>query len=243
MTFDKIVGFGDSWMWGDELLDPTLVDHEHAHPVLMENTPYREEHCFLGQLGKHYTVPVENFGIAGGSLQSTIWTYLWWLEHETVPLERCAVLIGLTDPNRQTFYNPNHVAYANDPDWNRFVHSSWIHSGNTSMSQAWVQMVKSHMVLTDCDQVHKLNYKQTVLFFEGQSHYQTGPLLQFNTMFGVLQINASTLYWPNQSLNHILESHPNKRELFAPMGHPSEKGHAVLRDSLIIELDRAILAQ
>jgi len=24
MTFKKIVGFGDSWMYGDELLDPEL---------------------------------------------------------------------------------------------------------------------------------------------------------------------------------------------------------------------------
>jgi len=243
MTFDKIVGFGDSWMWGDELLDPTLADHKHAHPVLMENKPYREGHCFLGQLGKHYNVPVENFGIAGGSLQSTIWTYLWWLEHETVPLDRCAVLVALTDPNRQTFYNPNHVSYAGDPPWNRFVHGAWIHSGNTSLDQDWVQMVKSHTVLTDCDRAHKLNYRQTVLFFEGQAQYQTGPLLQFNTMFDIIQINASTLLWPTQSLNHILESQSNKHELFAPMGHPNEKGHEVIRDSLIVKLDCAILAQ
>jgi hypothetical protein len=243
MKFKKIVGFGDSWMWGDELLDPKLATHKNAHPILVENTPYRESNCFLGQLGKHYNVPTENFGIPGGSLQSTIWTYLWWRQHETVPLDQCAVLVGLTDPNRQTFYNPKHTVYANDAPWNRFVHSSWIHSGGTTSGDPWTQMVKSHMVLTDCDAVHKLNYQQTVLFFQGQSCFETGPLLQFNTMGSILDMPCSTLIWPTQSLNYVVRSETDSANLFAPMGHPSEKGHAVLRDRLITEIDRAIIAQ
>lgn len=241
MKFEKIVAFGDSWVWGDELLDPVLVDHEHAHPVLMENTPYRESHCFLGQLGKHYGVPTQNFGIPGGSLQSTIWTYLWWMQHETVPLNKCAVLVGLTDPNRQTFYNPNHVAYDNDPEWNQFVHSAWVHSGGASPNDYWTQMVKLHWTLTDCHESQVLNYQQTVLFFEGQSHYQTGPLLQFNTMFGVLDLPCPTLIWSDSSLDSRLRDLSQHSELFAPHGHPSEKGHEILRDNLIIELDRVTL--
>lgn len=243
MKFEKIVAFGDSWVWGDELLDPELITHKYAHPVLIENVPYREGNCFLGQLGTHYGVPTQNFGIPGGSLQSTIWTYLWWCEHEVIPLDRCAVLVGLTNPNRQTFYNPNHVSYSNDPPWNRFVHSAWIHSGSTASGDAWTQMVKSHIVLTDCDAVHKLNYQQAVLFFEGQSRYQTGPLLQVNTMESVPDISSSTLIWPQQSLNHLLYSQPDHSTLFAPQGHPNEKGHKVIRDHLIIEIDRAIIAQ
>lgn len=243
MKFDKIVGFGDSWVWGDELLDPKLATHQNAHPILVENTSYRESNCFLGQLGKHYNVPTENFGIPGGSLQSTIWTYLWWREHETIPLDRCAVLVGLTEPSRHTFYNPNHVVYANDPPWYKFVHSAWIHSGGTSPSDPWTQMVKSHMVLTDCVASHKLNYQQTVLFFQGQSQYETGPLLQFNTMPGVLNMDCPTMIWPTQSLQHLLNTHPNKSNLFAVHGHPNEKGHEIIRNSLIVELDCAILAQ
>lgn len=243
MKFEKIVGFGDSWIWGDELLDPKLIGHEFAHPVFHENTEYRESNCFLGLLGKHYGVPTHNLGIPGGSLQSTIWTYLWWIEHETVPLDRCAIIVGLTDPNRQTFYNPNHVTYSNDPPWNRFVHSSWIHNGGPSPNADWMQMVKLHTVLSDCPEVHKLNYLQTVLFFEGQAKYQTGPLLQVNTMFGVTNPRCSTLIWPTGSMNDILRDQSNDSELFAPMGHPTEKGHTVIRDHLIKEIDCAIIAQ
>jgi hypothetical protein len=243
MKFEKIVGFGDSWIWGDELLNPKLIDHKYAHPVIHENIEYREGNCFLGLLGKHYGVPTKNLGIPGGSLQSTMWTYLWWLENETTPLHRCAVIVGLTDPNRQTFYNPNHVAFPYDPPWNRFVHGAWIQNGGPAPDADWAHMIKLHTVLTDCSDLHKLNYRQTVLFFEGQSKYQTGPLFQFNTMFGVANTNCSTLIWPQGSLNDILIEQSNDQELFAPMKHPTEKGHMVIRDRLIKEIDCAIIAQ
>jgi hypothetical protein len=42
MTFKKIVGFGDSWMYGDELLDPVLVQqHADAHSCWHQNDQYR----------------------------------------------------------------------------------------------------------------------------------------------------------------------------------------------------------
>jgi hypothetical protein len=143
MKFKKIVGFGDSWMYGDELLDPVLLAQDStAHTCFDQNTVYRERHCFLGQLGAHYNVPTENFGIPGGSLTSTQWTYQWWLDHETVPLNECLVLVGLTNSNRITHYNPNHVHYSNDPPWNKFVHSSWVNFGNTVVPQPFCEMIK-----------------------------------------------------------------------------------------------------
>lgn len=240
MKFKKIVGFGDSWIWGDELLDPALIDHEHAHPVLVENIPYREGNCFLGLLGKHYGVPVENFGIAGGSMQSSIWTYLWWLEHEQLDPSECLIVVGHTDANRTTFYNPNHVSYGNDPEWNRFVHSAWIHSGNSANGQAWQDMVKRHMVLTDCPEVHRLNYLQAAHFFDGQNAKYGANVLQFCTIDVPVRIALPSLASnDNLCLRNLIDHKP---EMLAPMGHPNELGHAYLRDRLITEVDRVILA-
>lgn len=241
MKFKKIVGFGDSWMWGDELLDPALIDHEYAHPVLIENTPFREGNCFLGQLGRHYNVPTENFGIAGGSLQSTIWTYLWWLEHETLPLDQCLVLVGLTEPNRHTFYNPGHVSYANDPPWNRFVHSAWINSGFSNFKQEWINMVKYHTVLTECGESNVLNYRQAVLFFQGQTD-RTAGVLQFNTIRPPCRINEPTLLWPDLSLAIIMDKLPHRQHLLAPNRHPNVQGHEWIASRLIPEIDRATMS-
>jgi len=239
MKFKKIVGFGDSWMWGDELLDPALVDHEYAHPILMENIPYRESHCFLGLLGKHYGVPVENFGIPGGSQQSAIWTYLWWLEHEQLDPAECLIIVGHTDASRYTFYNPNHKSYGNDPEWNRFVHSAWVHNGSGNISKEWVDMVKMHTVLTSCKQSATLTYQQSVLFFEGQHNTLSKNVLQFCSLNPPTVMNASNLIWPDRSISLFVN---NDRSLLAPNRHPNELGHETIKNHLIPEIERVILA-
>lgn len=240
MKFKKIVGFGDSWMWGDELLNPELIDHQWAHPVLHENTPYRESHCFLGLLGEHYGVPTENFGIAGGSMQSSIWTYLWWLEHETLDPKECLILVAHTDPNRLTFYNPRHVSMANDEPWNRFVHSAWVNSGADCFGKEWDDFVKHFFVLSDCNQLHKLNAQQTVLFFDGQYHSLNQNVMQFYSMYPHYQFDVDSLLWKNKSLKEVVGSDKN---LYAPGGHPNEKGHTVIQEQLINEIDHAIISR
>jgi len=239
MKFKKIVGFGDSWMWGDELFDPGLTHLEKPHPVMVENTPYREGHCFLGLLGKHYNVPTENFGIAGGSLQSSLWTYLWWLEHEQLDPRECLILVGHTEGNRDSFYNPQHISYANDPPWNKFVHSAWIHGGATCFDSDWVTMVKANMVLTNCNELSNLAYRQSVLFFEGQNFKFQNNVIQFTTMGPSIPINAKGLLWPEHGLVSLVKNNPN---LLAHNRHPNERGHEVIRDHLIPEIERVILA-
>ncbi len=241
MKFKKIVGFGDSWMWGDELLDPSLIDHQYAHPVIHENTDYREKHCFLGLLGKHYEVPTENFGIPGGSLQSTIWTYLWWLEHENLSLNDCLVVVSLTQPNRHSFYNPNHRASFNDKPWNRFIHSAWVHSG-ANIDPEWKDMVKRHTVLTDCEESQDLNYKQTVLFFDGQQK-NTAGVVQFNSTIGKKYSGIGSLIWPGSGLADMLYQSEQQSTLLAPQGHPNTQGHEWIASRLIPEVDRVTISR
>jgi hypothetical protein len=239
MKFKKIVGFGDSWLWGDELFDPSLKDIDKPHPVMRENTPYRESHCFLGLLGKHYNVPTENFGIPGGSQQSALWTYLWWLENEQLDPKECLILVGHTEANRDTFYNPQHVSYANDPPWNKFIHSAWVHNGASCVNSEWSKMVKANMALTDCDELRNLTYRESVLFFEGQNYKLGNNVIQFTTMGPSIPIVAKGLIWPDSGLMAFIRNYP---ELMAPGRHPNERGHVVIRDHLITEIDRVILA-
>lgn len=239
MKFKKIVGFGDSWVWGDELLSPELREREDAHPVLIENVEYRESKCFLGLLGQHYNIPVENFGIPGGSQQSALWTYLWWLENEQLDPRECLILVGHTDSNRTSFYNPMHISYSNDPPWNKFVHSAWVHSGSNANNELWVQMVKSNMVLTDCNELHKLTHRHSVIFFEGQYYKLGGNVLQFNIMEPSVTVDATGFVDSNLGLNALVNRRP---ELLAPMGHPNESGHEVIRDYLINQIESVILA-
>jgi hypothetical protein len=101
-------------------------------------------------------------------------------------------------------------------------------------------MVKRHMVLTDCSEVHRLNYLQTVHFFDGQHARHNSNVLQFCTIDIPAQIELPSMASKqNLCLRNLLHKRP---DLLAPMGHPNELGHLYLRDRLITEVDRVILA-
>ena len=246
MKFDRIIGFGDSWMYGDELLDPALAaQHTDAHPCWVQNTDYREANCFLGLLGQHYGVSTENFGIPGGSLESTKWTYLWWLDHDPKP-ETCLILIFLTESNRASFYNPNHVHYTNDPPWNKFVHSTWVHFGSTVIGPEFTDLIKRYLVLTECSDLWDLRYRDAVLFFDGQRARSSQSILMFNTLPPVRSLSGvSSLVWPDFAWTIFFREHPDNRDrgLIMPGGHPNERGHAIIRDMLIPEINRATLTK
>ena len=235
MKFKKIVGFGDSWMWGAELIDPKLthIPGIRTNSKIVENYPYREANCFLGQLGKHYNVPVENFGIPGGSLQSSIWTCLMWMEKETLDLSDCLVLVGLTESHRSSFYNNKYEATKNQP-W-PFVHSSW---HMDQYPEDFYEFMKIDAVLTSSHSLNNLNYQQAVLFFDSIAARNNMQLFQFN-IFGDKHVRkiqyAPTLIWQDKDLyaEIIYESDSTLRY----KGHPSELGHKVIADRLILEIE------
>lgn len=247
MKFDKIVGFGDSWIYGDELVDPVLqAQFDDAHASWQQNTAYRQQHCFLGLLGKHYQVPVINFGIPGGSLQSAIWTFLWWLEHEPQP-GTCLVLIGLTEGDRFSHYDPNHHQHGQNADWDKFVHSTWVEHGSSVVPEQFRDLCKRQIVLTACPELSQLNYLQALMLFDGVSARRHIPLLQFHIAppHRPTEYRVPSLIWPKRNLCQWLQYHPRNQDLryYKPDRHPNEQGHEIIRDLLISEIDRVILAQ
>ena len=243
MTFKKIVGFGDSWMYGDELLDPELTrTHADAHSCWHQNDQYRNTHNFLGLLGKHYNVPIENFGIPGGSMQSSIWTFQWWLDHEAKP-DECLILVGHTDADRLSFYDPNYKSYTNNPPWNRFVHSSWVEYGAIDVPEEFRTMIKQQLVLTNCLSLSRLNHRQTVQLFDGVAARRNFNMMQFHIMPPVVEIHLPTMIWPRFSTTEWFRDHPGnqKRELIMPGGHPNEIGHEMIAEKLISTIDSATM--
>jgi hypothetical protein len=244
MKFKKIVGFGDSWTYGDELVSPKILAYRpNAHCSEDANTLYREENCFLGLLGKHYGVPTENFGLPGGSMQSSIWTFLWWLEHETLPLDECLILVGHTDSDRLSYYNPSHVHYSNDPPWNKFIHSTWVEYGSSVIPEMWRTMVKQQLVLTNCPEFCRLNYMQTAMLFDGVAARKNLNMMQFHIMPADVKLDLPTIIWPDFSTTMWFRDHPGnqQRELIMPGGHPNLLGHEMIKDKLISTIDSATM--
>jgi hypothetical protein len=232
MKFKKIVGFGDSFVYGDELLDPKLDPTTHHSNEL--NTAYREQHCFLGRIGCYYQCPVENFGQSGGSLQSAMWTFLWWLEHEPNP-EQCLILIGLTNSYRFSHYNPGRQLSPNDPQWNRFAHSTWTENDYPQFEN----LIKLQTTLTDCSELRQLRYQAAAVLFDGASARRNLSLAQFNVFAPPAQIsNTPTLLWPDWSIVDWINGHPEYKK---PNGHPNEQGHQTIANRLISHWDSCII--
>jgi len=245
MKFKKILGLGDSWMYGDELLDPDLSKIEpDADSSWVQNRSYREKNCFLGLLGQHYDVPTENLGIPGGSLQSTVWNYLWWLEHQDDP-SSTLIIVFLTEPDRHSFFNPNAKRDSSTPDWDRYCHSTWIEYGSSTVPEPFRDLGKRFMTMTHCRELSKLNYLQTALFFDGQAARLGMPLLQFHTTWPESDYPIATIPWPDFNWILFFRDHPGnqQRELIKTNGHPNELGHGIIQDMLIPEIDRVILTK
>ena len=233
MTYTQVVAFGDSFVYGDELLDPVLKDRKDAHPVLKENTKYRESNCFAGLLANALNVPCQNFGIPGGSLQSTIWTYLWWLDNDP-HADTSIVLVGITEGNRHSFYNPKHIVYPNDPEWNRFIHTSWVHNNPDLASTGWQDLVKQYTILSQCSKLEEMQLKHALLFFENaaQNHHH---LTQFFTLRSRAPLTRTYNTLPD--LTSLVDLIDMQSGLTMPWGHPNEAGHNVLKNWLLSNIN------
>lgn len=151
--------------------------------------------------------------------------------------------MGHTEANRTSFYNPGHVSYSNDPPWNKHVHSSWAHAGASAVPPEWMEMIKRHMVLTDCRELENLTYHQSVITFDGVSARYGCPVVQFNISAQGRSVSAPSVCLPEFDFVAWLRRHPDERSLSKPGGHPNEQGHVLIADMLQREIERAILAQ
>jgi len=237
LNIKQLAVFGDSWVYGDELIDPSLETQECCSHL---NNDYRLSHSFSGLLAKELGVPYENYGHPGGSLQSTIWTFLWFLENRDWTDTVC--VIGLTSPNRQTWYNPEHEHMDDDPKWNKFIHSTWINFGSDSIPKVWQDFGKQYLTLSDDDQLSLYNYQQAVYFFDGIAKTKNIPLVQFNLYDPETVISGcDTLLWPEQNMKDRLLNRPDAKQIHAPGHHPNELGHQIISKELLPKVNDAIL--
>ena len=228
--FRKIVTFGDSFAWGDELVAPDQI-----RAADYGNRQYREQHCYSGILANHYGVVAENFAFPGGSCQSTRWIYTWWRQQEPEP-GSCLVLVQLSGPWRSSQFDQHRIQHETDAEWNRFIHSAWIESYKHNHAMAY-QYFMAEQTLADCDFRNNLVQAETYLFFQGQTTVH--PMLMFNSQCHTLEhgIMTDNLLWQGHDLNWLLP----ESEIWATNGHLNEQGHQKLADILIQDIDRVIL--
>lgn len=106
----KIVAFGDSWVWGDELSD--------------DNVEKRESVNITGLIRNHYNIETLNFSVNGGSLDEILFQLMIYFESDLYN-PNDLILIGLTSPVRYFHYNNILKSGLRFPSWDYNSFKNW----------------------------------------------------------------------------------------------------------------------
>lgn len=233
----RLIAFGDSWTWGDELRDPAIPDLQWVSED--RNTPYRLANSFPGLVASHYGLSLENHGSNGQSLQSMIWTFSWWLE-QTERTDDCVILIGLTNPDRTSWWWPERQLQSHDPPWYRYLHGLWLESGNGPQYKQLYDMHKIWRSYCTGDEWVQRNYQQAVHFFAGTCARLGIPCVLFNIFAGMPKMKDNPAINSGIGMiQYLNNTYPSGREENGIWGesHPNEQGHRIVADLLISHID------
>lgn len=214
-----IVGFGDSWIHGDEIATSSPANDS-------QQVAFRERWCMLGQLADQLDLTCDNRGISGGSLQSTIWDFARWYQTCERPQD-WLVFVGLTQDHRVSWWNgPNRDRRRYGGD---YMHNHWVDVDRPG--HLWHDFARWHLAMSADDDLHALNYWQAVNLFDGFCHRHSISLLQVNVFPPTSKITVPTLYDPDWNMRDaVTQQDRSVGGLLAPGGHPNVRGAKWLAD-------------
>ena len=236
MPIKRVIAFGCSWTYGDELVDPQFrhLDETEFRDHYDENKPWRLANCYAGLVADHYGLELENCAFPGSSLESMRWTMNWMMQTRN-DLEDTLWLVGLTNATRISWFNPLHQVSQKDPPWNRHLHSTWLTQPNPDIDDNWFQLQKLWLGMSYHREWADYNHKMTVNLFDYAQQRTGATVIQFNVLPNNYQTTAPTLLYNNSSWQEILNTKRKelKIEPFASGGHPNEKGHEIISKHLL----------
>lgn len=228
----QVVGFGDSFVWGDGL--------ETLAPPGQDPKEYRLSNGLIGWIGKDLGLPTDNFGIQGASLHETISKFHIWLDL-CRKLNRnpqdSLVVIGLTNEQRETFIIDEEPWTVSTVLWDADLREiRWPRERSVwdEFMQHWI-MTQTHPRATT------EKYWMVANFFDSYCRVNSIPLFMFNIFDPISPIELPTLFsnpslldWTHNGRSReermsLLVDWPNNRHL-NPIGY---KGYAkVLTDEI-----------
>ena len=242
-TIKKLVAFGCSWTFGDELEDPALV-HEKENPRYWDmNTQYRLDHCYAGLIAKHYGWEHENHAFPGHSLVSIRDAVVWYVKNRD--LTNTMFVVGHTESWRWSWHNNAHKTGPGDPEWNKHIHSSWLLYNKTDYTKPWQDTYRSYVDDQLCEELQINNKDQTLLLLDSLSARYNIPVIQYDmleTLPGIISV-PSHVYPTENARSMIIDTGEKPRSVFASGRHPNEKGHEIIANRLIEYIDSAIIAE
>ena len=200
-----LIGFGCSFTYGSELLDPDL-DNWDRHP---ENNPYRLSNCWLGKLATKLGVDSNNLAEPGCSNYAIGQIFYDWFTSRNVDAEYI-ICVGWTATNRMSWWD-----------------NGWVHDGFIRNEQE-TRFNPSFRDWLSYPNRDSQTTEQTKLFVNSVCSQNNLTIIQFDALKNVSTNKYPNYHMQGTSMDQILRTEGDRlgKQFLAPGGHPNELGHA-----------------
>ena len=207
----KLVGFGCSFTYGSELVDPTVGTDHHA------NTRYRHRNVWLGQLAKRFDCEYDNLAEPANSNYAIQYQVADYLNNTWKRDEQIVVCVAWTEPARFSWLDETWTHNGTVRNNEKFLHSR----------SDWLKSSVRHEYWTDAA---KLNVNAVCKYYDI-------PILQFNaigehstTKYPNYFLDGATMQSVLQPEHFASGGHPNEvgHEWFTKRLHLFAKEHIIL---------------
>ena len=203
----KLVGFGCSFTYGSELVDPEIGTEFHH-----ENTRYRESNVWLGQLAKLLDATWDNRAEPSNSNYAIQYQFTDWFNNSRDSREQVVVCVGWTSLDRMSWLG------------DKWYHNGFIGTGTEPMYK------QSHRdwIINGTDKTKALHTETAKLFVNSVCKLHDIPILQFNVLGVHKPAHYDNYFLDGLTVQSVLKDaqrSDDRLNLFASGGHPNEAGH------------------
>jgi len=199
----KLVGFGCSFTYGSELVNPDIDPADH-----WANTRYRESNVWLGQLAKLLDATFDNRAEPANSNYAIQYQFADWFNNTRNPNDRVVVCIAWSEPQRFSWLDETWTHNSTVRNDEKFLHSR----------KDWIISNVDHNYWTDAAK----------LFVNSVCKLNNIPILQFNALGIHKSTSYNNYFLDGLTMESVLKDAQrgdDRLDLFATGGHPNKVGH------------------
>jgi lysophospholipase L1-like esterase len=199
----RLVGFGCSFTYGTELINPDIDPNDH-----WANVRYRESNVWLGQLAELLGATWNNLAEPANSNYAIQYQFADWFNNNRNPSESVVVCVAWTALPRFSWLDDTWTHNGTVRDDQKFLHSR----------KDWITSNVDHIYWTDAAK----------LFVNSVCKLHNIPILQFNALGKHNPAHYDNYFLDGLTMESMLkdaQQSDDRLDLFASGGHPNIAGH------------------
>ena len=201
----KLVGFGCSFTYGSELVDPNIGEENHY-----ANARYRNNNVWLGRLADNLGYQFDNLAEPANSNFAIAQQVSNYFLSTYNPQDKIIICLGWTAKTRMSWYSTN-----------------WVHNGFAGNEYGWYRSCRE-WVNNSTEESHNLYTDNAKFIVNNICKSMNIPIIQFNAIGHHKTTQYPNYFIDGSSMDSMIRramKEDNRLDLVAKDGHPNEAGH------------------